>query len=552
MLRDMSSLAHTDPDKIKFYQHKISHWKNELLTPSKALELAENEAERAAAILYEQYERSLRAYNSVDFDDLIKLPVSLLQQDVAIRDQWQGKIRHLLVDEYQDTNLAQYHLIKLLTGSLGHFTVVGDDDQSIYAWRGARPDNLNTLQQDYPRLKVVKLEQNYRSTQTILKTANALIANNPHIYEKKLWSQMGAGDNIRVLTSHDEEDEARQVILDIIRHKLKINAQYLDYAILYRGNHQSRTFEKMLREYQIPYQITGGQSFFARTEIKDIMAYLRLMANPDDDCAFLRIVNTPKREIGTSTLERLGLYAKKRNKSLLVASLEMGIGEYIPERNLTALQRFSNWIILTGDNAQRGDTLGIIQDMIKTIDYETYLYDTQNTPKAAEARMENVWELVNWISRLLEDEEYNNLTDVVGRLSLFDLLERQQDEKPQDAVQLSTLHAAKGLEYPYVYLVGMEEKLLPHRTSIEENMIDEERRLAYVGITRAQKMLTLTLCKQRKRQGESESILPSRFLEELPLECLHWPEKMDKPEDKQAHAQSHLDSLRALLSRESS
>jgi ATP-dependent DNA helicase Rep len=308
----------------------------------------------------------------------------------------------------------------------------------------------------------------------------------------------------------------------------------------------------MLRDYQIPYQITGGQSFFARAEIKDIMAYLRLMANPDDDCAFLRIVNTPKREIGMSTLERLGLYAKKRNKSLLDSSLEMGLSEFIPERNLVMLQRFSNWIILTGDNAQRGDTLGVIQDLIKTIDYETYLYDTQNTPKAAETRMENVWELVNWIARLLEDDEYNNLTDVVGRLSLFDLLERQQDDKPNDAVQLMTLHGAKGLEFPYVYLVGVEEELLPHRTSIEENTIEEERRLAYVGITRAQQILTMTLCKQRKRQGESVTILPSRFLEELPRECLHWPEKMDNPEEKQAHAQSHLSSLRALLADNSS
>jgi len=548
LLRDMSATAHTDPDKIKYYQSMISRWKNDLVTPPQAMQAAENERDRASAVLYEQYERTLRAYNSVDFDDLIKLPVTLLQNDSAIRDLWQAKIRHLLVDEYQDTNLAQYQLIKLLTGPLGHFTVVGDDDQSIYAWRGARPDNLLTLQADYPRLTVVKLEQNYRSTQAILKSANTLIANNPHVFTKQLWSQMGAGDNIRVLTFHDEEDEARQVVLDIIRHKLKVGANYLDYAILYRGNHQSRTFEKMLREYQVPYQITGGQSFFARTEIKDIMAYLRLMANPDDDCAFLRVVNTPKREIGTSTLERLGTYAKSRHKSLLDASLEMGVSEFIPERNLGALQRFSNWIVLTGDNAQRGDTLAVIKDMILGLQYEAYLYDTQNTPKAAETRMENVWELVNWISRLLEDDEYNNLTDVVGRLSLFDLLERQQDDKPNDAVQLMTLHGAKGLEFPYVYIVGFEEELLPHRTSIEENSIEEERRLAYVGITRAQQMLTLTLCKQRKRQGDSTSIVPSRFLEELPLECLHWPEKMDKTENKQAHAQSHLADLRALLS----
>lgn len=548
LLRDMAANTHTDLDKIKLYQSTISNWKNDLLTPSQAMQQAENEFERQTALLFEQYEKSLRAYNGVDFDDLIKLPVELLSSDVNIQTQWQNRFRHMFVDEYQDTNLAQYELVKLLTGRLGQFTVVGDDDQSIYAWRGARPDNLAKLQEDYPRLKVIKLEQNYRSTEVILKAANHLIANNPHIFEKKLWSKMGAGDKIRVQSCNDEEDEARQVVLDIVRHKLKAGARYHDYAILYRGNHQSRTFEKMLREYQIPYQITGGQSFFARAEIKDMMAYLRLMVNPDDDCAFLRIVNTPKREIGASTLEKLGDYAKKRGKSLLPCALELGISEYLPKRNLDALQRFCNWIIFTADCAQRGDTLGVLKDMINNIQYETYLYDTQNTPKAAEKRMENVWELINWISRLLEDDDYNNLSDVVARLSLYDLLERQQDNEAQDAVQLMTLHAAKGLEFPYVYLVGMEENLLPHRVSIEEESIEEERRLAYVGITRAQTQLTLTLCKERKRMGETQTVTPSRFLEELPPECLNWPDQMQDEETKQENAKNHLADLRALLS----
>lgn len=550
LIRDIAAQSYSDNDKLKFYQHQISQWKNGLITPAQAMQEAQNPLETAAAALYEQYESHLRAYNGVDFDDLIKLPVQCLQEHAEVRERWQNRIRHFLVDECQDTNVAQYELIKHLVGRLGHFTVVGDDDQSIYAWRGARPDNLVKLQEDYPRMEVIKLEQNYRSTQLILDAANKLIANNPHVFEKKLWSDRGAGDKIRVMICKEEEDEGRQVVLDIIRHRMQHGGKYSQYAILYRGNHQSRVFERMLREYQVPYQITGGQSFFARAEVKDIMAYLKLMANPDDDRAFLRIVNTPKREIGASTLEKLASYAHSRQKSLLVASLEMGLGELLPPRNLKALQRFANHIILIADCAQRGDTLGVLRDFIRDIGYETYLYDTQTTPKAAEKRMENVWELINWISRLLENEEEKlSFTDIVAKLALYDMLEREGEDKQQDAVQLMTLHAAKGLEFPSVYLVGAEENLLPHRTSIEEDNIEEERRLAYVGITRAQQYLTISYCSKRKQHGDTVDCVPSRFLREVGTQYLDWPGQ-SKPciEESQAKARNHLDSLRGLLS----
>lgn len=545
LLRDIAGTA-SHSDDLGHLQHLISQWKNGLVSPVKALELAETGLETQAAILYEGYERNLRAYNGVDFDDLIKLPVELLRNNHDIRTLWQNRIRYLLVDEYQDTNIAQYELVKLLVGPTGRFTVVGDDDQSIYAWRGARPDNLKKLPEDFPRLQIIKLEQNYRSTQTILDAANQLIANNPHVFEKKLWSSMGRGDRIRVLPTRDEEDEARQVVMDIIRHRLKTNQKYNDYALLYRGNHQSRPFEKMLREYQIPYKISGGQSFFARAEVKDIMSYLKLMVNPLDDCAFLRIVNTPKRDIGPQTLEKLGGYAKMRKKSLLHASFELGLSEHLPQRAIDAVQRFSNWLVLHADNATRGDTLGVIKDMIAAIDYETYLYDTQNTPKAAEQRMENVWELVNWIGRMLEDEPAPSFDELVAKLSLYDLLERQEDNKVSDRVQLMTLHAAKGLEFPSVYLVGMEEELLPHRTALIEDSLEEERRLAYVGITRAQQQLTMTFCKERRRKGEAQGIEPSRFLNEIEPALLDWPGKDGQTRNVDG-ARSHLDELRDLL-----
>ena len=532
-------------------QWQISKWKSGLIGPEEAQVAAADDATlNAIAQLYSQYQRALKAYNAVDFDDLILLPPRLLQDNAEAREKWQNRIRYLLVDEYQDTNSSQYQLIKLLAGARGAFTVVGDDDQSIYAWRGAEPENLLHLKTDYPNLEVVKLEQNYRSTGRILKVANELIQNNAHIFEKTLWSDLGFGDPIRVIRVKNEEHEAQQVISEIISHKFQNRTDYRDYAILYRGNHQSRLLEKALREQRVPYHLSGGTSFFSHTEVKDIMAYLRLLVNPDDDAAFLRIVNTPRREIGPTTLEKLGNYAATRESTLFAACFELGLAQHISERALSRLQRFSEWLVDISDRAKRSDPIDVLNDMIREINYEAWLDDSSKDLKQAEKRMANVHEMVAWMKRLAEqDDTKNSLDDLVSHMSLMDMLDRQEQESDSDAVRLMTLHASKGLEFPHVYLMGMEEEILPHRTSIEEDNIEEERRLAYVGITRAKRTLTMTLCAKRRRAGEMVDIEPSRFLAELPEEDLEWSGVGKKacPERRQQTGQAHLANLRGLL-----
>ncbi|HHJ39411.1 MAG: ATP-dependent DNA helicase Rep [Methylothermaceae bacteria B42] len=550
-----------NPDKLPHYAWQIGAWKNDCLPPEQILAQADAE-QQPAACLYEEYNRCLKAYNAVDFDDLILLPVQLFQEHGEILERWQHKLRYLLVDEYQDTNQTQYRLLNLLTGPLGRFTVVGDDDQSIYAWRGARPENLQRLKQDYPRLKIIMLEQNYRSTGRILKAANALIRHNPHVFEKKLWSAYGFGDPIRVLSHADDLAEAQQIAADILHHHFQHRTQWHDYAILYRSNHQSRVFERALREQRIPYKVSGGPSFFSYTEVKDVLAYLRLFVNQDDDAAFLRIINVPKREIGPTTLEKLGAYAQQRHISLFSACFELGLEQHLPARATARLKGFCEWLVDTADRAQRGDTLGVLEEFIDRIEYKDHLQNLAASPKQFERKWQNVRELLDWLGRLIEEEEdaggKDILSAVVAKIMLMDVLERQRDDSAQDQVTLMTLHAAKGLEFPHVYIVGMEEGLLPHHKSAEETTndtstpedlyIEEERRLAYVGITRAQKTLTFSYCRQRKRYGEVNDCQPSRFLEELPEEDLEWPEKSTlSPEEKKARGKAALANLKNLL-----
>jgi len=539
-----------DADLAAAYASQISRWKNLFLLPEQALQAATDEPQRAAAGLYAELLRLLKAYNAVDFDDLILLPVMLFQQHENVLEKWRNRIRYLLVDEYQDTNETQYQLVKLLTGRLGRFTVVGDDDQSIYAWRGAQPENLAQLQRDFPRLKVIKLEQNYRSTGRILRAANQLIANNPHVFEKKLWSALGQGDRIRVLRHTDEIAEARQIASDIVHHKFRHGTQFQDYALLYRGNHQSRLFERALREFSVPYFINGGPSFFGYAEIKDVLAYLRLIINPDDDAAFLRIVNVPRREIGPATLEKLGQYAQRRHVSLFDACSELGLAQELSDSALQRLRHFCERISDVADRCERGDTFGVLDDFITGIGYEHWLRENSASTATAERRYGNVRELLDWLKRIAsEQEQQKTLAECVSKVLLLDLLDRQDEENSGDRVNLMTLHAAKGLEFPYVYVVGVEENLLPHQTSMEENGIEEERRLAYVGITRAQKQLTLSYCSQRKRYGEAVSCEPSRFLEELPLEDLEWPDRVPiDPEERKERGRASLAQLRSLLS----
>ncbi|MDX1810509.1 MAG: DNA helicase Rep [Gammaproteobacteria bacterium] len=553
MLKDLF-LASVDPDsdQLKMLQWKISSYKNAFIDPAHAKSIAEDKFDSIAANVYEKYQETLRAYNAIDFDDLIYMPVLLFRKHPEVLEQWQNKIRYLLVDEYQDTNTCQYELVKQLVGGRNGLTVVGDDDQSIYAWRGAQPENLALLKQDYRTLKLVKLEQNYRSMGRILKAANQLISNNPHEFDKRLWSDLGFGDPIKVMACRSDEHEAERVVSEILSHRFKYRTKYSDYAILYRSNHQSRIVEKALREHRIPYFLSGGQSFFEKTEVKDIMAYLRLMANHDDDTAFLRVVNTPRREIGTSTLLKLGDYAQERNCSLFAACQEMGLSQVLSARAYENLSRFSHWIRSTAEKTFHGNFIQVIRDMVRELDYETWLVDTSKDPNVAEKRMENVHELLAWIQRTYEQaEEDSDISDIVSYMTLMNILERNEDdENESDSVTLMTMHAAKGLEFPHVFIIGMEEEILPHRTSIDEGNVEEERRLAYVGITRAQRTLTMSYSRIRKKYGERMECEVSRFVDELPQDDLIWEggKTTVDPEEQKQRGQAHLANLRDLLS----
>ncbi len=539
-----------DESDINALQWTISTWKNDLITPEQALMQAQDEQQSRMAHLYGAYQRSLKAFNAVDFDDLILLPVTLFRQHPDALEQWQNRIRYLLVDEYQDTNQAQYELVKQLVGVRAAFTVVGDDDQSIYAWRGARPENLAKLQADFPQLRLIKLEQNYRSSGRILKSANRLISNNPHLFDKRLWSDLGAGPPLRVLECRNEEQEAQKVVSEIIHLKFTAKAANNDFAILYRGNHQARQFEKTLRSHNIPYFLSGGTSFFARTEVKDVMAYLRLLANQDDDSAFLRIINTPRREIGPNTLEKLNAYARQRDIGLLPACREIGLQSLLKPRVHDRLVHFAR-LVEEREKEAESRPVQAIRGLIEEIEYEDWIRENASSEGVADRRMENVNDLLDWLKALYHGElQEKSLAEMVNHLTLMDLLERQNEEEQLDQVHLMTLHAAKGLEFHHVFLVGMEEELLPHRSSIEEGNIEEERRLAYVGITRAQRTLTLTYAAKRKRFGEMVPCEPSRFLQELPEEDLSWEGRNSElsREEKQQRGSAHLANLKSLLS----
>ena len=541
-----------DKDQLKLLQSCISNWKNDLLTPDMLLKKATSQGEKEFAGFYQQYQNHLKAYNALDFDDLIMLPTLLLKANEAARAKWQSRIRYLLVDEYQDTNTSQYELVKLLVGERARFTVVGDDDQSIYSWRGARPQNLNLLQEDFPRLKVIKLEQNYRSSGRILHCANILIQNNPHIFDKTLFSALGYGDHLRVLVAKNEEHEAERVVAELLAHKFTNRTQFKDYAILYRGNHQSRLFEKLLMSNRIPYKISGGMSFFGRAEIKDIMSYLRLLVNQDDDNALLRIINTPSRGIGRATLEKLGNFANQLGVSMFEAACHDSLSSVLTGKGYLAVHNFARWIVTLSDEAVRGDTAATLRSMIRAMGYEEWLYEHSPSPKAAEMAMANVSTLFGWVTDMLEGNELDapmTLQEVVNRLILRDMMERGEEDGEADQVQLMTLHASKGLEFPIVFLVGMEEGLLPHQSSIDEDNVEEERRLAYVGITRAQRELIFTLSKERRQFGEVIQPEPSRFLYELPPDDLQWEEKKKKAtaEERQQKGQASIANLRSML-----
>jgi len=513
ILGELTSTA--DKQEIRDMQTQISNWKSAFVSPEQSADVAENDIAKIHARVYARYQETLHAYQAVDFDDLIRLPVKLFKDHSEALLRWQLKLRYLLVDEYQDTNDCQYQLIKLLADMRGALTVVGDDDQSIYAWRGASINNIHNLRNDYPNLRVIKLEQNYRSSQRILKVANHLINNNNKVFEKKLWSDHGIGDAIRIYAARDDEHEAEAVVLKLLSHKFEHNARFSDYAILYRSNHLSRSFEEQLRSQRVPYTVSGGTSFFERSEIKDIVSYLRLIANPDDDPAFIRAITTPKRGIGNTTLERLGSHAGERHISLFEAAFEPAMQQELQQRQFEELTLFCNFINRIQDRADKDPCAELLDELLHAIQYETWLYDSYD-PRQAEDKWKNVEDFIGWLKRKAQADE-KNLLEMIQTVALISMLEEKNAEP--DAVSLSTLHAAKGLEYPHVFIVGAEEDILPFRDS-DEKQIEEERRLMYVGITRAERSLQVSYCSRRKRGKEWFNCDPSRFIDEMPKEEL--------------------------------
>lgn len=532
-------LATTDKGRLRHVQGIISLWKNALMEPDDAAREAITPGDVEAANVYRSYAATLGAYQAVDFDDLIRIPAILLANNEEVRTRWQNRVRYLLVDEYQDTNVCQYRLVQLLTGPRAMFTAVGDDDQAIYAWRGATIENLAKLTTDYPNLKLIKLEQNYRSVQRILAAANQVIEKNPKLFEKKLWSDLGVGEPIVVSAMDGEEHEAESIAMKISASRFERQAQWKDFAILYRGNHQSRILEQALRNLKIPYTIAGGQSFFDKAEVRDILAYLRLLANDEDDPAFIRAATTPKRGIGQATLQTLGQYAATRELSLLAAVDETGLESLLAPRQLEPLRTFTEFIRRMQWRAGRGATAGtdgapaepagvILDDLVQAIQYERHLFELFDE-RPAQTRWQNVLELTGWLKRKAEEDNMS-LFELVQHVALVTMLERGEEEEP-DAVKMSTLHASKGLEYPHVYLAGVEEGLLPHLGKDDEvgdparaaenlaTRIQEERRLMYVGITRAQRSLNLSWCKRRRRAREDLVREPSRFIEEMGLDA---------------------------------
>ena len=537
----------SDNKVARQWQWTISLWKNQGLDSAAALAAARDADEQVAARVMARYEERLAAYQAVDFDDLIGLPLKLLLTDDEARARWQSQFRHVLVDEYQDTNAVQYALLKALVSHddprrRGQFTAVGDDDQSIYGWRGATIDNLRRLPEDWPNLKVVALEQNYRSTGNILRAANNVIAGNPKLFEKKLWSEFGDGDPVRLLECDGEEHEAERALAFIQGLRGQGGAlaggadggavRFSDFAVLYRANHQSRLFEQKLRGAQIPYKVSGGQSFFDRAEIKDLCAWLRLLVNSDDDPAFLRAVTTPKRGIGHTTLGKLGEFSARWKSSLFEALFSPSLAAQLGAKAIDGLHEFGRCINDLEHRARHtqgaDDARALLLQWVKDIGYEQHLYDSEDSEKLAASRWTNVLDFIDWIARRCGGElrneggsfesEKQTVLQVAQTISVIISLAERGDE--QDVVTLSTLHASKGLEWPHVLLAGINEGLLPFKSDAEDmtpQRLEEERRLMYVGITRARSTLAVSTLRRRKKGRDSVQGVPSRFIAEMKL-----------------------------------
>ncbi|EIL95855.1 UvrD-helicase domain-containing protein [Rhodanobacter sp. 115] len=527
----------------------LSRAKNSGLSPEEAMAAARSPREIEAATIYDLYQQRLAAFNAVDFDDLIRLPLRILESDAECRDAWRERLRYLLVDEYQDTNDAQYRLLRALSGERGRITCVGDDDQSIYAWRGANPENIDQLGRDWPNLRVIKLEQNYRCGKRILRAANKLIANNPHLHEKKLWSEHPEGAPIRILECKEAEHEAERIAAIATTLAEKHKARWDEMAILYRGNFQARPLEKALRLARVPYHLTGALSFLDREEVKDVLCYLRLLTNPSDDAAFLRVVNKPKREIGATTLEKLGQLAQSHHTSLLDVTRSDSALRQLSPRPAAALAGFSSLIDELRSASLHESAADLVERILKRTGYAAQIAASTPDASVRERKLGNLKELADWFRAMQKNSNTagnHSAGDLASQLALLSHADR---DEPGNAVRMMTLHAAKGLEFRFVFIVGCEDGTLPHEGAIDEGRIDEERRLMYVGITRAKELLTLSWSARTKRYGEIHTNQPSRFLHELPQDDLHWQGK-DPEADKEVvreTAESHMAKIAAML-----
>jgi len=529
-------------DALEALRGLISRAKNEGLSPEQAQAASKSIREREAAGLYARYQQRLTAFNAVDFDDLIRLPLQLLDEDPELAPTWRERIRYLLVDECQDTNGAQYRLLKHLAGPLGNLTCVGDDDQSIYAWRGARPENLEQLGRDYPSLKVVKLEQNYRCSGRILRCANALIAKNPHTHPKRLWSQHGDGDPVRVWACRGNEHEAERVAAEIDYLKRAKEIPWSEFAVLFRGNHQSRPLEKALQLLRIPYHLTGGTAFLERSEVKDALAWLRVLANPDDDAAFLRAITAPKREVGGTSLAKLAELAQRAQLPLSRAAEEMALLKQLTPRAAAGLDEFCRIVRRLRDTAERVTPAELIESLAEQSGLLASIRAQCKDDAAYRRRKENLDELARWFA----SAKGGGPGELAAQLALLTHADRGE---PGNAVRLMSLHAAKGLEFRTVFVVGCEDGNLPHEASLEEGGLDEERRLMYVGITRAKERLYLSHSAETSRWGETRRLLPSRFLDELPAGDVQRDGGDPELESvqKKERGRAHLDAIAALL-----